>query len=70
MKDKWFYLQSPQDIGSYFAGLVTDVHDGTTPSTQLKLSPITVNRAIQFQAGRINLPKKKGIDTRSAVDRL
>jgi len=32
-------LQSPHDIGSYFGGLSADVHDGTTPSTQLKLSP-------------------------------
>lgn len=37
-------LQSPQEIGSYLAGLVGDVHDGTTPSTQLKFRPILAIR--------------------------
>lgn len=32
-------LQSPHDIGSYFAGFVSLVQDGITPSTQLKFRP-------------------------------
>ena len=33
------HLQSPHEIGSYLGGFISDVHDGTTPSTQLKLRP-------------------------------
>jgi hypothetical protein len=32
-------LQSPQEIGSYFGGFVSEVHEGMTPSTQLKFRP-------------------------------
>src|SRR4051812_35656007 len=41
--DTW-YSQSPHDIGSYLAGLVSEVQDGTTPSTQLKLRPANDQR--------------------------
>ena len=68
MYEKEVYSQSPQDIGSYLAGFVSDVHDGTTPSTQLKLRPALSAKTLP--CGRVHLPKKKGIETRSAVDRL
>ena len=61
--------QSPQDMGSYLAGLVSDVQDGTTPSTQLKFRPVLLARSSTHAAG-IYIPKKNGIDTLSMVDRL
>jgi hypothetical protein len=51
------YSQSPQDIGSYFAGLSAEVQDGTTPSTQLKLRP--ANISIDFETHDISRRTEK-----------
>lgn len=65
--DLEWYLQSPQEIGSYFAGFSADVQDGTTPSTQLKFKPELEISKMMTQTQVVDLPKKNGIDTRSTV---
>ena len=48
-----FHSQSPHEIGSYLGGFCSEAHEGTTPSTQLKLSPATISR---IQAKYVRLP--------------
>lgn len=64
------YLQSPHDIGLYFAGFVSDTQLGITLSTQLKLRPVYY-ASVKLTAALNEMepsPKKNGIETRSNAD--
>ena len=37
------FIHSPADMGSYLAGLLSVMQEGTTPSTQLKFRPRSVS---------------------------
>ena len=60
INDRLIHLQSPQDIGSYLAGFFSDMQDGTTPSTQLKLRPKFVIHISIIKRVDTVLTKEKG----------
>ena len=65
-------LQSPHDIGLYLAGFVSDVHDGTTRSTQLKLRPILASEGSRIGGWRGTKEERHGdtLSRRSIVDSM